>query len=222
MTKRIFVPTDGPEDWKRFLADPDRHWKHEYSAFALAQRWEEGAESDTGLAHEVSAVLQQRFETPVLLFAVPEHRVPFPGGSGASQNDVWALVRSRRDIISLAVEGKGEEAFDVTVGEWRAHEARGTAATLDYLVGLLGLEGKDLDPIRYQFLHCAASALLEAERCGAGHAVMLIHSFSRKHAGFGDYAAFAKLFGLEAKVGTLVSANGQGPVRLHLGWADGS
>jgi hypothetical protein len=24
MTKRIYIPTDGPEDWKRFLADRDR------------------------------------------------------------------------------------------------------------------------------------------------------------------------------------------------------
>jgi hypothetical protein len=222
MTKRIFIPTDGPEDWKRFLADPDRHWKHEFSAFALAQRWEQGAESDTGLAPEVSAVLAQRFETPVLLFAVPEHRVPFPGGGAAPQNDVWALVRSRRDLISLAVEGKAEEAFDVTVGEWHSHESHGKAARLDYLVGLLGLEGKDLHPIRYQFLHCTASAVLEAERCGAGHAVMLVHSFSRKHTGFEDYAAFAQLFGLEAKVGTLLPVKGEGPVRLYLGWADGS
>jgi hypothetical protein len=221
MTKRIFIPTDGPEDWKRFLADPDRHWKHGYSAFALAARWEQYAAIDTGLAPEITALLAPRFDTPVLLFAVPEHKVPLPGGSTASQNDVWALVRSGSEHLSVAVEGKAEESFDVTIGEWLAHDSRGKAARLDYLVGLLGLEGKDLDSIRYQFLQRLASAVLEAERCGAGHAVMLVHSFSSKRTGFADYAAFARLFGLEAEAGNLLSIEGDAPVRVHLGWAVG-
>ena len=222
MTKRIFIPTDGPEDWKRFLADPDRHWKHGYSAFAIAARWEQGAESDAGLAPEVAAVLASRFETPVLVLAVPEHKVALPGGVTPSRSDVWALVRSGRELISVAVEGKAEESFDVTVGEWLAHESRGRATRLDYLVGLFGLEGKDLAPIRYQFLHRLASAVLEAERCGAGHAVMLVHSFSRKRTGFDDYASFARLFGLEAEAGTLQTVVGEGPVGVYVGWADGA
>ncbi len=222
MSKRIFIPTDGPEDWKRFLADPDRHWKHGYSAFALAARWEQGAESETGLAPEVAATLASRFEAPVLVFAVPEHKVPLPGGASPSQNDVWALVRSGRELISVAVEGKAEESFDVTVGEWLAHESRGKATRLDYVVGLLGLEGKDLGAIRYQFLHRLAAAVLEAERCGAGHAAMLVHSFSRKRTGFDDYAAFTRLFGLEAEAGKLLAVEEEGPVGAYVGWVDGA
>jgi hypothetical protein len=174
-----------------------------------------------GLPPEVAAILGQRFEVPVLLFATPEHKVPLPGGRTPSQNDVWALVRSGDALLSVAVEGKAEEAFDVTVGEWRAHESRGKTARLDYLVGLLGLEGRNLDPIRYQFLHRTASAILEAERCGAGHAVMLVHSFSKANTGFADYATFVTLFGLEAAVGTLLSVPGDAAIGLHLGWVRG-
>jgi len=222
MTKRIFVPTSGPDDWKRFLSEPDRHWKEGFSAWSLAVRWEEAAGSESGLPPEVVAVIAQRFELPVLLFAVPEHRVPLPGGSAASQNDVWALVRSGADLVSVAVEGKAEESFDVTIGDWRANESRGRLARLDYLVGLLGLEDKELGAIRYQLLHRTGSALLEAERCGAAHAVMLVHSFSARNTGFDDYAAFAGLFGLQAELGRLLPVPGEGAVKLYLGWVKGA
>lgn len=222
MTKRIFVPTSGPDDWKRFLSEPDRHWKEGFSAWSIAVRWEEAAAGESGLPPEVATILAQRFELPQLLFAVPEHQVPLPGGATASQSDVWALVRCGTALLSVAVEGKAEESFDVTIGEWRANESRGRLARLDYLVGLLGLEGKPLDAIRYQLLHRTASALLEAERCGAANAVMLVHSFSTRDTGFDDYAAFAELFGLEAEVGRLLAVPGEGAVRLYLGWVKGT
>jgi hypothetical protein len=45
--------------------------------------------------------------------------------------------------------------------------------------------------------------LIEAERFCAGHALMLVHSFSQTHEWFEDYAAFARLLGCEAKVGAI-------------------
>ena len=38
---RIYIPTTSPEDWQRFLADPDKHWRKGYSARALANSWQE-------------------------------------------------------------------------------------------------------------------------------------------------------------------------------------
>lgn len=36
----IYIPTTSPEDWRRLLAEPDKHWKRGYSARALACCWE--------------------------------------------------------------------------------------------------------------------------------------------------------------------------------------
>jgi hypothetical protein len=32
----IYIPANGPEDWRQFLAEPDRQWKDGYSAKELA------------------------------------------------------------------------------------------------------------------------------------------------------------------------------------------
>jgi hypothetical protein len=33
--KRILVPTEGPRDWRRLLAQPDFHWQPGRSAMSL-------------------------------------------------------------------------------------------------------------------------------------------------------------------------------------------
>ncbi|MFA7012304.1 MAG: hypothetical protein WC202_05045, partial [Desulfobacterales bacterium] len=48
---------------------------------------------------------------------LPEHKVPLPGGSRSSQNDIWVLARSKGQLISIAVEGKVSETFGPTVQE---------------------------------------------------------------------------------------------------------
>lgn len=40
MTSRFYVPTSSAEDWRRFLAEPDKQWVPGYSAHALASAWE--------------------------------------------------------------------------------------------------------------------------------------------------------------------------------------
>jgi hypothetical protein len=43
--RQLFVPTAGPCDWQRLLADPQRHWRQGKTAYELAvagfeaQRW---------------------------------------------------------------------------------------------------------------------------------------------------------------------------------------
>jgi hypothetical protein len=46
------VPARSPEDWKRFLAEPEKHWKTGYSARTLAYSWHD----DDGLPPEVNAL----------------------------------------------------------------------------------------------------------------------------------------------------------------------
>ena len=38
--KRIYVPSTGPDNWRRLLADPSTQWETGFSAKALAYCWE--------------------------------------------------------------------------------------------------------------------------------------------------------------------------------------
>ena len=101
---RIFVPSNGPGDWRCLLADPKTQWERKYSARTLAHCWEDRE----GFPEEVRAVLSQEpalaGAEPLLIF--PEWKVSLPGGSRPSQNDVWVLARSGAGLVSMTVEGK--------------------------------------------------------------------------------------------------------------------
>ena len=38
---KVYIPATNPEDWKQFLAEPEKHWKSGYSARSLAYCWHE-------------------------------------------------------------------------------------------------------------------------------------------------------------------------------------
>ena len=76
---------------------------------------------------------------------------------------------------------------------------------LAYIKARLGLAGELPPGTRYQLLHRAASAVIEAERFHAGDAVLVVHSFSRERASFNDYRDFLKLFGKKGDPGQLVA-----------------
>lgn len=190
---------------------------------ALADAWEEAK----GWPDAVTATLatDPELQQLELLLALPEYKVPLPGGLTASQTDLFVLARRPTgDTIAISVEGKAEEAFgNHTVAEWRCDQSVGRDERLTYLVEVLGLrDDAQLAPIRYQLLHRTASAVIEARRFGATHAVMLVHSFSASAARFEDFAAFAALYNVAAKQGTTATACSLGGVTLHLGWATDS
>ena len=216
---RIFVPSRGPDDWKSLLAEPDKHWARRYSARTLAHCWEEAE----GFPVEIHRVLSQHpalaLAEPLLIF--PEWKVGLPGGSRPSQNDVWVLAKSENSLVSIAVEGKVEEPFDKTLGEWKADASMGKEVRFSYLMEILGLRELIPDSVRYQLLHRTASAVIEAECFGAQNAVMLIHSFSHNNQWFDDFAAFVSLFGQKAEVDRLVTTTAAKGLPLHLGWVHG-
>lgn len=216
---RVYVPSSGPGSWQALLADPIKHWATGYSARTLAHAWE----SQDGFPPEIVAILQQHAALanadPLLIF--PEWKVPLPGGARPSQNDVWVLAKSPTDIISVAVEGKVNEPFDKTIGEWNLDRSPGKEERLQFLLAVLGLAPPIPDSIRYQLLHRAASAVIEAERFHASHAVMLVHSFSPYNQWLEDFQAFAALFALDAQVDRLVSTQARHNLPLHFGWVHG-
>lgn len=214
---RIYVPASSAEQWAQFLADPVKHWRQGYSARALAYSWQEAA----GFPAEVASVLASQFAAVELLLALPEHKVPLPGGSRSSQNDIWVLARSEGKLISITVEGKVSEPFGPTVQEWETESSSGKSERLMYLLALLGLSSIP-DTTRYQLLHRTASAIIEAQRFNAAHAVMLVHSFSQSGEWFQDYAAFVSLMGGNATENSMVPVGSRSGVSLHLAWVRGN
>jgi len=219
MTK-ILVPATSPEDWKQFLAEPEKQWKSGYSARSLAYCWQEA----DGMPPEVISVLGQvpSLKNLKTIFVIPEHRVPLPGGVRASQNDVWVLGESSSGLVSIAVEGKVSEPFGPTVGEWFENKTTGKEKRLKFLCGELGFDYPPPFKVRYQLLHRTVSAILEAKHFRTNEAVMVVHTFSKTNEWLEDYQYFLSLFGLEAGINQAVTVKIADEINLSFAWVHGS
>ncbi len=226
---RLYVPTLGPTDWRRLLKDPIKHWKRHRSALEMAVSWEAARRSERGLPPEVQAVIDSTPELSgsSLLIGLPEHQVEFEGGGHPSQNDLWALLRTRDSFTSMTVEAKAGEKFDDIVAEWLKKKTPGRSnkpLRLEALQRDLGIPGADVSDIRYQLLHRTASALREARRFSAHYAVMLIQSFDElaDEQSWSDFMHFSSIMGIDAARGSLELARRETAVPLYLGWVTSS
>ncbi len=216
---KIFIPATYPDDWKQFLAEPEKQWKTGYSARTLAYCWQEA----NGIPNDVIKVLSQipDFENLETLIIIPEHQVPLPGGTRPSQNDCWVLARTSQDLVSIAIEGKVSEPFGPSIGEWLQDASDGKKQRLSYLCSQLGLDEPLPENIRYQLLHRTASAVIEAKRFNAKHAVMAVHSFSTHLEWLDDYKDFATLFGVKADSDSIVLVGERNNINLYIAWVCG-
>ena len=218
---RILAFTSGPNDWKDLLADPAKQWKRGFSARTLAHCWE----ASDGFPAEVAQLFAMNNEhllaelTPIL--AVPEFKVCLPGGVRASQNDIFVLANSVAGPVVVMVEGKVNESFGPTIEAWRKDASAGKKARLEFLERTLGLESSPPALVRYQLLHRAASAIIVGEQYRAAAAVLVIHSFSPKKAGWRDYQFFMKLFGIDAQMGVIQRLGAISRIPLFGVWVAG-
>jgi hypothetical protein len=216
----ILVPATSLDDWKKRLASPEKHWKEGCSAHALATRWQDAR----GFPPEISSLLATHDLTTdaTLLLAIPEHQVPLKGGAKASQTDLWALARTTRGLLSIAVEGKVAESFGPSIGDWERDASAGKRDRWEALCSLLEVN-RDCDrDIRYQLFHRTASAVLEARRFHAIGAAVIVHSFSPAQESFGDFQRFVRLMGGQAAApGRLSSVPAREGIHLYFGWAQG-
>ena len=189
---------------------------------AVTYSWTEAE----GFPKEIQTVLDES-EAECLrdlefLIGIPEHEVPLPGGDRPSQNDVFVLAKGSDGLVSIAIEGKVSEPFDKPVDERFVKPTPGESTRLAFLLELLELDRDDVGNIGYQLLHRTASAILEARRFGARHAVMLVHSFSQELQHFDDYTGFVGLYGQTAEPNQLFEARQLGDITLYLGWVVGN
>lgn len=101
---------------------------------------------------------------------------------------------------------------------WKKGDVVDRRTTLIGLSEILRISLSDASSIRYQLLHRAASALVEAERYAAANAVLPVHSFSNQRAGFEDYKTFGSALGVSVEYGKFVDAGPRFGRRLLLGW----
>ena len=219
---RILVFTSGPQDWQALLADPVKHWKTGFSARTLAHSWEaaDGFPSEVSLSFAKSTEPLLANLTPI--FAVPEFKVPLPGGVRASQNDIFVLARSSSGPVSIMVEGKVRESFGPTLEEWRSEASPGKEDRLNFLLRSLGLGSMPVGSVRYQLLHRVASAIITGEQYRAAAAVLVVHSFSQERTGWSDFQAFTRLFGVEAEEGVVQRLGSGSSVPLFGVWVVGN
>lgn len=222
--QRLFVPTLGPTDWRRLLADPTVQWERKKSALEMAVHWEAARNTPRGLPPEIAAAFDAApdLHGAQLLIGIPEHKVPFDGGGHPSQNDLWGLLRIADTIASLTVEAKAGERLDELVRDWlpRGGERSRKPVRLIELKKWLALGEQDVSQIRYQLLHRTASALKEASRLCATKAIMIIQSFDRAadEQSWRDFAAFVQLMGAHPIEGAVVRSSLSTLVPLYLGW----
>ena len=217
--KRILVPTQSPEDWKRLLAKPDLHWKPGRSAMSVATSWE----AANGLPSEIQAALTSgppELQGLELMLAIPEWEVALPGGNTTSHTDVLAVARNDLGLVVIGVEAKVDEPFGPTIGEKRAEASAGQTERLAYLHETLGLAAALPDAIRYQLLHRTASAVLTAEKLHAATAVMLVQSFSQEARWAEDFDAFATAVRAPAPRGTVARVPSVAGRALYIGWCN--
>jgi hypothetical protein len=225
---RFYIPTSDTTDWRALLVEPEKQWKPGFSAYELATAWEAASGFPISVAEVLRTAPAGVFNGLSFLLGLVEHEVPLPGGRTASQTDLWVLAKTGNgETVSLAVEGKVDEKFDDLVTEWLARDggpSEGKRQRLDYLCSLIDLDPNAALSLRYQLVHRTAAALIEAERFGARHAVMLVHSFSTADSWFDDYAAFAIALRAEARpaVNRIVDVGARGGIQLYLGWVKDS
>ena len=217
--KRIYVPSSSPADWQPLLSRPEPHWKAGFSAMSLARCWEAaGDDLPAEIAELVHSTHNPVFSDARLLLAIPEYCVPLPGGSTATQTDVFALVRGKGGLGVLAVEGKVDEELGSTV---ETRRLKGASDRLAYLHELLGLSESSTSALRYQLLHRTAAAVLLAQEFAANTAAMIVHSFSPTRMWHSDFEAFAHAMGGVIQERGLINAGERGGIQLYLGWAQG-
>ncbi len=208
-------PLDNPEQARLLLRDPDIQWKRGRSAFETATAWI-GAR---GIPAGVSAVLKQapEWRDAEVVAGFFEHPTALDTQTAPSQTDLMVVCGLGAGLGVLAVEGKAGESFGPLVGEWKTSPGR--EKRFAWACAMFGLDASTCGDLRWQLFHRSASAILEAKRFRAAHAIMLVHDFSGAQSGLADYLAFAaKLSLANAAPNALSAARIIDGVSLRFGW----
>ena len=187
--------------------------------------WEEAVERiPNGLPPEISEIVGKDTR---LILAIPEHKVPIPGGSKESQSDVFALLAMGDATCTLTVETVRDESFGPLIHQWQDKTANGGEDRLSALCNELDVQYPPPADLRYQLFHRTVSAIYEADRFNADIAAMIVHSFvpegeDEDKDGFADFVAFCEFLGFtDVEKSKPMRKTLSSGIDLLLGWAQG-
>lgn len=215
--KNILIPTTNAESWKIFLAS-QTHWKTDYSAKSAAESWERVK----GLPKEIKTAFNKHdnFKDSEMLLAIPEFKVPLPGGSRPSQNDLLVVTSNENGLTVITVEAKVDEGFDKTISEWKKNLSVGKENRLKYLLSTINFQSKEVDNLRYQLFHRLASSVIMAKKFHANNALMIIQSFQenddKNH--FKDYQEFISTYNVEPLKECIQKITSVGEIDVYALW----
>lgn len=203
------------------LAAPRLHWRTGASAFELATSWHGRGTPPSTVQGMLATAGDPDLAALEVVLGIPERKTPLAGGSRASQTDLLCICRRPvGGLVVLAVEGKAEETSGPEVREWLKDKPPGGNVRLSAICETLGLDVSTVGELRYQLLHRATAAIIEAKKFAADTAVMAVHSFSPHHSHFRDFELFVKALGApEPRPGKLYDLGLRSGVRLYTGWA---
>jgi len=223
---RLCIQTRGIGSWHERLGNPDVQWKRGCSAFETAVSWEKADRTGSGVPDLIAALFQVKpYESTELLVAIAEHKVQLAGHGGASQCDVWAVLRSQVGLVSLSVEAKANESFgDHSLDDWLSGGKSERSVTnredrWRFVASHLPPEC-DYSGVRFQILHRCAAAVIEARRLGLTYAAFVVQAFNAPTKSFDEYVKFCDALGVVSARGQLVTAPALQDVSLAIGWAD--
>ena len=113
----IYVPANQPEDWRRLLGDPAKHWRKGFSAWCLAHAWQHANGFPEAVQRVLATTPAGGLEKTVMLMGFPEYQTGLPGRGRPSQSDIFVLARSARGPVAIAVEDSTLDGLHAMVGE---------------------------------------------------------------------------------------------------------
>lgn len=114
----ILIPARRADDWQRLLAKPEKHWVTGRSAKSFAHCWQAARDFPPSVRRVFKQSPHPLLHQIEMLLGIPERPVPLPGQGKASFSDLFVLAKSGGDLVSIAVEGKVGERFDVLISDW--------------------------------------------------------------------------------------------------------
>ena len=220
--KRIFVPSNGVGDWKPSSEGAGETASSDATA-ALAACWEaaDGAlPKDVRYLLDASLVLAFADARPIVMLQGYGSKPP---GSGATvRTDLRVPAHGKAGLFVISVGGATGDGLGDFVSDRLHRGAPDELARIDAMQAelelSLPLNACPMISIKHRCLSLAAGAILAAKEFGAETALMLIHSFSDRSAGFEDFRRFASLFGVSVAPDTIARIPRTCPPDLYIGW----
>jgi hypothetical protein len=101
----MYLPTVGPQDWQKLLADSEKQWRTGYSARTIAYAWEA---AKGHFPPEVERTFPEADDERVgnleILLEFPEWKVYLPPAGHTSQNDLFSLANGEQGLVTIMVE----------------------------------------------------------------------------------------------------------------------